>query len=134
MATRWLILTLSLLATRVFALEWWPHPSCEQRMFKSSVDKMLEQAVDIAKEMELAMELGDPKLLEAFRQIFKFDYRNPGSENEKHKQTWLCKNHAGQDHEFWPLSPGHYDIPQCWEHSGPPRGERLRRCRHATLR
>ena len=80
-------------------------------MFKSSVDKMLEQAVDIAKEMELAMELGDPKLLEAFRQIFKFDYRNPGSENEKHKQTWLCKNHdrwMSLDGTLWLMRPSGY--------------------------
>ena len=87
MAARWLLpFCLSFLSARVLALDWYCDSSCAGKFGEVSVDEMLSEAVEMVLQ---SMDDGDPKMLEAFRQIFKFDYESPGPENEKHLDTWF---------------------------------------------
>ena len=92
MSARWLLLfCLSALTTRILALDWYCDSSCAGKFGEVSVDEMLSEAVETAEMVLQSMDDGDPKMLEAFRQIFMFDYESPGPENEKHLDTWFGK-------------------------------------------
>ena len=92
MAIRRILLTSMVFALRVYALEYWVDYWCQ--VTETPAGEMIEQAVHTARQVKESLTRGEPKMLEAFKQLSSFAYNAPGAENDQHLATFEGKRDA----------------------------------------
>lgn len=96
MTPRWIRIGLPLLAAYISvssARECWIDSSCDTRLGNGVVEDMLTDSADSVELALTLLEEKDAKVQEAFRQIFKFDFEEPG-EDEGNRQIFARKDNG----------------------------------------